>query len=187
MCSMSCCNKTMSVWSTEKKNSICLQIIENDIMYRNHDMIAPSKSKAIQKLVAKLCDELRSVAGLCIDSFAIPDAILRAPIGTSTFTSSSDSHIYDEYLRSAGFDLSDLIWSGALSWRRLRLSYPTTRIASRHHPAWAWWAHWNSQAPLTRTCSTMFSARWSLVSESIWCRLLLQWDGDHASMENIFH
>lgn len=86
-----------------------MQIIEKDLLFRNHEVIAPSKSKAIQKLLLKLCKDLRDIAGPCVAAFAIPDAILRAPIGTSTFVNAQDEQLYDGYLRAAGFQLSELI------------------------------------------------------------------------------
>ena len=39
------------------------------------------QAKAIQRLIAALCSELRGVAVPLVDAFAIPDHILRAPIG----------------------------------------------------------------------------------------------------------
>lgn len=41
----------------------------------------PLQAKAIQRLIEALCSELRGVAVPLVDSFAIPDHILRAPIG----------------------------------------------------------------------------------------------------------
>lgn len=86
-----------------------VQIIEKDLVFRNHEVIAPSKSKAIQKLLLKLCSDLRSVAGPLVDAFAIPDGILRAPIGTSVFVNAQDVELYDGYLRAAGFQLKDMM------------------------------------------------------------------------------
>ena len=42
------------------------------------------QAKAIQRLVEGLCSELRGVAVPLVDAFAIPDHILRAPIGLSS-------------------------------------------------------------------------------------------------------
>ena len=39
------------------------------------------QAKAIQRLIGTLCGELRGVAVPLVDAFAIPDHILRAPIG----------------------------------------------------------------------------------------------------------
>ena len=86
-----------------------MQIIEKDLVFRNHEVIAPSKSKAIQKLLLKLCADLRSVSGQLVDAFAIPDGILRAPIGTSVFVNAQDVELYDGYLRAAGFKLQDMM------------------------------------------------------------------------------
>jgi acyl-CoA oxidase len=85
-----------------------VQIVESDLLFRNHEVIAPSKSKAIQKLLIKLYKELRSVAGQLVTAFAIPDIILRAPIGTTTFVNAQDTRLYDGYLQSAGFDLREM-------------------------------------------------------------------------------
>lgn len=87
----------------------CVQIIEKDLVFRNHEVIAPSKSKAIQKLLLKLCSDLRSIAGPLVDAFAVPDGILRAPIGTSVFVNAQDVELYDGYLRAAGFQLKDMM------------------------------------------------------------------------------
>ena len=87
----------------------CLQIIESDVLFRNHEVIAPSKSKAIQKLLTKLCRELRAIAGPCVTAFNVPDEILRAPIGTTSFVNAQDKQLYDGYLKAAGFELSDLM------------------------------------------------------------------------------
>jgi acyl-CoA oxidase len=86
-----------------------MQIIEKDLLFRNHEVIAPSKSKAIQKLLLKLCNDLRNIAAPLVASFAIPDAILRAPIGTSTFVNSQDEQLYDGYLQATGFQLKDMM------------------------------------------------------------------------------
>lgn len=85
-----------------------LQIIESDLLFRNHEVIAPSKSKAIQKLLLSLYRELRGVAEPLVSAFAIPDLVLRAPIGTSSFVNAQDSRLYDNYLQAAGWDLREL-------------------------------------------------------------------------------
>jgi acyl-CoA oxidase len=76
-----------------------LERIHADIVLRNDDYIAPEKAKAIARLVERLCGELRAVAVPLVDSFAIPDHILRAPIGLSTGAHDP----YGEYLAAAGF------------------------------------------------------------------------------------
>jgi acyl-CoA oxidase len=48
--------------------------------YMESDYISSQKSKAVRKLVDKLCAELRSEAGALVDGFGIPDALLGAPI-----------------------------------------------------------------------------------------------------------
>lgn len=70
--------------------------------HRNDEYIAPSKAKAIQRLLVELCSELRGVAVPLVNAFAIPDHILRAPIG---LTGSGVSDMYKEYLIAAGFDV----------------------------------------------------------------------------------
>ncbi|PRW59741.1 acyl-coenzyme A oxidase peroxisomal isoform B [Chlorella sorokiniana] len=71
-----------------------LDRIYNEIIFRNDDYIAPEKAKAIQRLIEALCSEVRGVAVPLVDAFAIPDHILRAPIGLSTTAVDP----YSEYL-----------------------------------------------------------------------------------------
>ena len=78
-----------------------LERIHNDIMFRNEDYIAPEKEKAIRKLIEHLCGEIRDVAVPLVDSFGIPDHILRAPIGLSSMGGFDP---YGAYLRSIGFN-----------------------------------------------------------------------------------
>lgn len=49
--------------------------------YLEHDYMAGAKTKAIRKLVNRLCWEIRQEAVPLVDSFHIPDACLAAPIG----------------------------------------------------------------------------------------------------------
>jgi acyl-CoA oxidase len=77
-----------------------LERIYNDTRMHDWDYIAPDKAKAIYRLMEALCGELRGVAVPLVDSFAIPDHILRAPIGLSTTAVDP----YSEYLAAAGFD-----------------------------------------------------------------------------------
>jgi acyl-CoA oxidase len=79
-----------------------LRAIENDSMFRDDEFIAPSKAKAISRLVRDLCSELRSVALPLVAAWGVPDHILRAPIGLG---SHSGVDIYREYLASVGFDV----------------------------------------------------------------------------------
>jgi acyl-CoA oxidase len=65
--------------------------------YRNQDYVAPNKAKAIHRLVEWLSFEVRGVAGSLVDGFAIPDSLLRAPIGLQ-------SGQYSEYSHYVGFD-----------------------------------------------------------------------------------
>ncbi|GIL69204.1 hypothetical protein Vretimale_12660 [Volvox reticuliferus] len=84
-----------------------LRLIEGDMMFRNDEYIAPSKSKAISRLVVQLCSELRGVALNLVDAFAIPDHILRAPIGLggNGGIGGPQPDAYREYLAAAGFDV----------------------------------------------------------------------------------
>ena len=79
-----------------------LQRIEGDLLYRNEEYIAPSKAKAIKRLVLDLCSDLRGVAVPLVNAFGIPDFILRAPIGLQA---SAPTTMYRNYLQAAGFDL----------------------------------------------------------------------------------
>jgi len=78
-----------------------LQKIYDDIVFRNDDYIAPEKAKAINRMIERLCAELRGVAVPLCDSFGLADHILRAPIGLSTGVHDP----YGEYLQAAGFDV----------------------------------------------------------------------------------
>eukprot|EP00891_Asterochloris_glomerata_P007525 jgi/Astpho2/7525/Aster-02090 len=77
-----------------------LQRIHQEILFRNDDLVAPEKAKAIARMVEELCSELRGVAVPLVDAFTIPDHILRAPIGLST----SHKEVYAAYLKSIGWD-----------------------------------------------------------------------------------
>lgn len=77
-----------------------LQRIHQDIMFRNDDYVAPEKAKAIKRMIEKLCLELRGVCCPLVDAFAIPDFILRAPIGLSTAAQDP----YSAYLQSIGWE-----------------------------------------------------------------------------------
>ena len=76
-----------------------LSRIQSDLLFRNDDYVARDKAKAIQKLVEALCKEVRGVAVPLVDSFGIPDFILRSPIGRSA--SSKDPYV--DYLSSIGW------------------------------------------------------------------------------------
>lgn len=58
-----------------------LRAIAADPLFRNDEYVAPAKAKAISRLIVRLCAELRGVALPLVDAWAIPDFILRAPIG----------------------------------------------------------------------------------------------------------
>ena len=80
-----------------------LQRIHDDILFAHADYVAPDKAKAIQRLIDQLCSELRGVALPLVDAFAIPDHILRAPIGLSA--SQQHGQQYNEYLTAVGWEL----------------------------------------------------------------------------------
>jgi AhpD family alkylhydroperoxidase len=48
---------------------------------QEHGRVSSTRSKAITRRVNGLCAELRVHAGLLVDAFGIPDAVLAAPIG----------------------------------------------------------------------------------------------------------
>jgi acyl-CoA oxidase len=52
--------------------------------FEEHGRLTSARCKAITREVNRLCDELRGEAGLLVDAFGIPDAVLAAPIGLST-------------------------------------------------------------------------------------------------------
>jgi len=60
-----------------------LRAVASDPLFRNDEYVAPAKAKAIGRLIVRLCAELRGVALPLVDAWAIPDFILRAPIGLS--------------------------------------------------------------------------------------------------------
>lgn len=49
--------------------------------FQEHGRVSSTRSKAITRRVNGLCAELRVHAGLLVDAFGIPDAVLAAPIG----------------------------------------------------------------------------------------------------------
>ncbi len=53
--------------------------------------IAGSKTKAIRKLIHRLCKDLRQDAIELVDAFGIPDAILSAPIAMDSWAASGDA------------------------------------------------------------------------------------------------
>ncbi len=54
--------------------------------FQEHGRLAPSRTKQVTREVNELCAELRKDAGLLVDAFGIPDAVLAAPIGLPTVT-----------------------------------------------------------------------------------------------------
>lgn len=56
--------------------------IEDDrAWFLEHGRLSPSRSKSITRTVNRLLNEVAADAGAFVDGFAIPDAVLRAPIG----------------------------------------------------------------------------------------------------------
>jgi acyl-CoA oxidase len=59
-----------------------LQNVEADSgFFQEHGRLASPRTKQVTREVNRLCNEVREHAGLLVDAFGIPDAILRAPIG----------------------------------------------------------------------------------------------------------
>eukprot|EP01026_Neomeris_dumetosa_P052302 TRINITY_DN4623_c0_g1_i3.p1 TRINITY_DN4623_c0_g1~~TRINITY_DN4623_c0_g1_i3.p1 ORF type:complete len:734 (+),score=93.16 TRINITY_DN4623_c0_g1_i3:79-2202(+) len=85
-----------------------LSCIQNDMMFRDEDFIAPMKAKAISKMIERLCGQVRGVALPLVDAFDIPDHILRAPIGLSSFSSpNEDVNLYKQYLETVGIEYGE--------------------------------------------------------------------------------
>jgi acyl-CoA oxidase len=49
--------------------------------YLEHGRLSPSRAKTLTRTVNRLLNEVRADAGVLVDAFAIPDSVLRAPIG----------------------------------------------------------------------------------------------------------
>jgi acyl-CoA oxidase len=69
-------------------NRLCdlyaLSNLEDDRgFFEEHGRLNSARCKAITREVNRLCDEVRAEAGLLVDAFGIPDAVLAAPIGLS--------------------------------------------------------------------------------------------------------
>ncbi|HWF25075.1 MAG TPA: acyl-CoA dehydrogenase, partial [Solirubrobacteraceae bacterium] len=67
-------------------NRVCdlyaLANVEEDRgFFEEHGRLSSARTKAITREVNRLCDEVRGDAGLLVDAFGIPDAVLAAPIG----------------------------------------------------------------------------------------------------------
>ena len=79
-------NKDKSVYPALKRlcDLYALSTIEKDKgWFLEGEYIHPSKSKAIRRVVNKLCKEVRLDASCLVNAFAIPDELLSAPIGRS--------------------------------------------------------------------------------------------------------
>lgn len=69
-------------------NLVCdlfaLQNIEADKgFFQEHGRLSSPRTKQVTREVNRLCNEVRGQAGLLVDAFGIPDAVLGAPIGMS--------------------------------------------------------------------------------------------------------
>ncbi len=62
------------------------QIEKNKGWYLEHDYMAGAKTKAIRKLINKLCWEIRQEAVPLVEAFNIPDSCLGAPIARTEVT-----------------------------------------------------------------------------------------------------
>ena len=49
--------------------------------FQEHGRLSAPRCKTITREVNRLCDAIRGEAGEFVDAFAIPDAVLAAPIG----------------------------------------------------------------------------------------------------------
>ena len=72
--------------------------------WRNDDYVAPTKAKAIHRLVAELAVEGRAAAAELVAAWGLPDHILRAPIGLSVH---AHADLFSEYLGGVGFQADD--------------------------------------------------------------------------------
>jgi acyl-CoA oxidase len=73
----------------EPLNRLCdlyaLANVEEDRgFFEEHGRLTSARTKAITREVNRLCDEVRTEAGLLVDAFGITDAVLAAPIGLSS-------------------------------------------------------------------------------------------------------
>jgi acyl-CoA oxidase len=67
------------------RSLFALSRIEADLdWFLEAGYVEGAKSKAIRNEVNELCDALRPAAEGLVDAFGIPDALLRAPIGTDS-------------------------------------------------------------------------------------------------------
>jgi acyl-CoA oxidase len=76
-----------------------LKCIYEEALFRNDDYVSPEKAKAIARMIEELCLEVRGVAVPLCAAFAIPDHILRAPIGLAT----GHEDQYGAYLAAIGW------------------------------------------------------------------------------------
>eukprot|EP00199_Chlamydomonas_sp_CCMP681_P001411 CAMPEP_0119115636 /NCGR_PEP_ID=MMETSP1180-20130426/51673_1 /TAXON_ID=3052 ORGANISM="Chlamydomonas cf sp, Strain CCMP681" /NCGR_SAMPLE_ID=MMETSP1180 /ASSEMBLY_ACC=CAM_ASM_000741 /LENGTH=643 /DNA_ID=CAMNT_0007104711 /DNA_START=72 /DNA_END=2003 /DNA_ORIENTATION=- len=86
-------------------DTFALHAISSSMLFRNLEYIAPPKAKAITRLLVDLYAELRGVSLLLVNAFAIPDHILRAPIGLLGAGDGGIGGAYKEYLMAAGFEV----------------------------------------------------------------------------------
>ena len=82
-------------------DTFALTAIEADVTYRNDESVGADKAKAISRLLEGLRAELAGRALPLVAAFAIPDHILRAPIGVTGVLDAADP--YAAYLASTGW------------------------------------------------------------------------------------
>ena len=82
-------------------DTFALTAIEADVTYRNDESVGADKAKAISRLLEGLRAELAGQALPLVAAFAIPDHILRAPIGVTGVLDAADP--YAAYLASTGW------------------------------------------------------------------------------------
>jgi acyl-CoA oxidase len=78
-----------------------LTAIEADVTYRNDESVGADKAKAISRLLESLRADIAGRALPLVAAFAIPDHILRAPIGVTGVLDAADP--YAAYLASTGW------------------------------------------------------------------------------------
>jgi acyl-CoA oxidase len=82
-------------------DTFALTAIEADVTYRNDESVGADKAKAISRLLEGLRAGLAGQALPLVAAFAIPDHILRAPIGVTGVLDAADP--YAAYLASTGW------------------------------------------------------------------------------------
>ncbi len=77
-----CSDEALSRALSAVRDLYALSVIESERgFFQEHGRLTGPRCKAITREVNRLCNEVRGFAGELVDSFGIPDEILRAPIG----------------------------------------------------------------------------------------------------------